>query len=145
MTGSAPLEGNKKLVVRRGTVDSVDLYEIKDSELDILERGSSADLQLNFSIFLVSIAFSAICALSTSTFASESIKTVFIVVSVFGILLGSYLILAWWRSRNSVKELCKTIRKRIAPESFASSEDQDVGDAEEAGAACNLLDEPPQG
>lgn len=39
--------------VRRGKVESVDLYEIKDSELDILEQGTPATLQLNFAIFFV--------------------------------------------------------------------------------------------
>jgi len=46
-------EDSKPLRVRRGRVESVDLYEIKDSELEIFQRGSPADLQLNFAIFLL--------------------------------------------------------------------------------------------
>ena len=46
-------ELGEKLIVRRGRVDSVDLYEVKENELELLEKGSPASLQLNFSIFLL--------------------------------------------------------------------------------------------
>ena len=105
---------DKPLVVRRGRVESVDLYEIKDSELDVLEKGTPADIQLNFAIFLLSIAFSAICSLATATFPDSMTKTTFIVVSVIGILLGLYLLIAWWKSRTSLKALCRKIRERIS-------------------------------
>jgi len=42
---------DSKLRVRRGRVESVDLYEIKDTELDELEKGTPAELQLNFAVF----------------------------------------------------------------------------------------------
>ena len=57
------LDDSTPLRVRRGRVESVDLYEIKDTELDTLEKGTPADLQLNFAIFLLSLAFSAIASL----------------------------------------------------------------------------------
>lgn len=110
------LDGSKPLVVRRGRVESVDLYEIKDNELDTLERGTPADLQLNFAVFLLSVAFSAIGALSTATFPSKTIEIIFIVISVVGVLMGVYLMIAWWRTRSSVKDLCKRIRQRIPPD-----------------------------
>lgn len=110
------VDGSKPLIVRRGRVESVDLYEIKDNELDTLERGTPADLQLNFAVFLLSIAFSAIGALSTATFPSKTIEIVFIVISVIGILMGAYLMIAWWRTRSSVKQLCLRIRQRIPPD-----------------------------
>ena len=94
----------------------MDLFEIKDSELDLLEKGSSADLQLNFAIFLVSLAFSAIGALATASFKSDTVKTVFIVVTVVGILLGLFLFISWLRNRTSVRAVCDRIRSRIPPE-----------------------------
>ncbi|MNJ74159.1 hypothetical protein D3C77_710510 [compost metagenome] len=82
----------EKIVVRRGRVDSVDLFEVKEHELEMLEQGSPASLQLNFSIFLLSIAFSAILTLTTATVASKIFETVYVVIAVVGILLGSYLV-----------------------------------------------------
>lgn len=82
---------DKPLRVRRGRVESVDLYEIKDNELELFRKGSPADLQLNFAIFLLSLAFSAIGTLSTATFANATVHTTYIVIAVVGVLLGIYL------------------------------------------------------
>jgi len=133
-------EGDKALVVRRGRVESVDLYEIKDSELDLLERGSPADLQLNFAIFLVSMAFSAICTLATATFSNKTIENAFIVVSVVGILLGAYLLIAWWTNRKSLKDVCARIRQRIPPEIAAT--DLDTEEPDQEPEAAENPDEP---
>ncbi len=115
-TPHKPLDEDQPLRIRRGRVDSVDLYEIKDSELDLLEKGSPADLQLNFAVFLLSIAFSAICALATATFPNAKVETVFTLVAVVGILLGGYLMIAWFRTRTSIRVICKGIRGRIPPD-----------------------------
>jgi hypothetical protein len=108
--------GEKPLRVRRGRVDSLDLFEIKDSELDALERGP-ADFQLAFATFLLSLAFSAICTLATTTtFVSENVKIIFLIVPVVGILMGVYLLASWFRARRSVSAICKRIRERIPPD-----------------------------
>jgi hypothetical protein len=115
-------DADKPLVVRRGRVESVDLYEIKESELDLLERGSPAALQLNFAIFLLSLAFSAICALATATFASPKVANAFLFTSIVGILLGSYLLIAWYRSYRSSSSVCARIRGRISLDTARSPE-----------------------
>ena len=106
-------QDDKPLRVRRGRVESVDLYEIKDSELELFRKGSPADLELNFAIFALSMAFSAILALFTSTFTNPTIHTAAIVVAVVGTLFGAYLLIAWWRNRTSVSSACDVIRQRI--------------------------------
>lgn len=106
-------DDSKPLRIRRGRVESVDLYEIKDSELEIFQRGSPADLQLNFAIFLLSLAFSAIASLATATFTSYNVHTTFVVVAVVGVLLGSYLLISWYRNRTSLHTLCNRVRERI--------------------------------
>ena len=113
--------------VRRGRVESVDLYEIKDSELDLLEKGSPADLQLNFAIFLLSTAFASFCSLITATFESQTIKIAFIVITVAGVIVGAYLILAWYRNHTSQRSLCKRIRERIPPDVAILEPNEDNG------------------
>jgi hypothetical protein len=113
MASSFPGKDGEKLLIRRGRVESVDLYEIKDAELDLFERGSPADLQLNFAIFLLSISFSAMVSLFTATFSNQTVHTTFVVVAVVGVLIGAYLLIAWWQNRSSVQKLCRVIRKRI--------------------------------
>jgi hypothetical protein len=94
-------------------VESVDLYEIKDSELELFRKGSPADLQLNFAIFLLSLSFTSMAALGTSTFPNNDIHTTFIVVAVVGILMGVYLLISWARNRTSLTSACDRIRERI--------------------------------
>ena len=108
--------GDVTLKVRRGRVDSVDLYEIKDTELDLLERGSPADLQLNFAIFLLSTALTALGTLFTTAFRSSVTRTVYIVIGVVGLLGGAYLLIAWGRNRSTLKQTCARIRGRIPPD-----------------------------
>jgi hypothetical protein len=106
-------QDDKPIRIRRGRVESVDLYEIKDTELEIFRRGSPADLQLNFAIFLLSLAFTAIAALYTAKFNNDNVHTTFIVVAVVGILMGLYLIISWLRNRTSLTTVCDRIRERI--------------------------------
>lgn len=135
------LDGSTSLRVRRGRVESVDLYEIKDTELDSLEKGTPAELQLNFAVFLLSTSFAAISTLLTATFPNKTTETIFIVVSVVGLLIGIYLLIAWARTRSDVKKLCQRIRQRI-PQDVAlpiasvdsDEEPPEVGDPEVAPA-----------
>ncbi|MCJ7646056.1 hypothetical protein MUO65_04015 [bacterium] len=109
--------GEKSLRIRLGRVDSVDLYEIKDSELDLLEKGSPSGLYLNFSIFLFSIAFSALAALCTTTsFKYALMQTVFVVIMVVGFIIGALLLILWYRGRKDITEVITKIRNRIPPE-----------------------------
>ena len=112
---STPNTGTEStpLRVRRGRVASVDLYEVKDSELDLLEKGSPASIQLNFAIFLFSLAFSSIVSLCSATFESDVTKTIFIFIAVIGILMGAYLLIIWWKTRKSIRAVVDGIRERI--------------------------------
>jgi len=113
----------KELVVRRGRVACVDLYEIKDSELLLLEKGSPAGVCFNFAIFLLSIAFTAIASLCTATFGNPKHETLFIIISVVGSLGGLFLLIIWWLMRRSISATVREIRNRIpALEPSASSQ-----------------------
>ena len=102
-----------KLPVRRGRVASVDLYEVKEYELELLEKGAGGTLQFNFAIFLFSTAFTCIAALATADFKWDLAKTIFTFITVVGLLFGGYLMLSWWRTRTSLKEVVSVIRSRI--------------------------------
>ena len=112
-TPNPDYQDDKPLRVRRGRVESVDLYEIKDSELELFRKGSPADLQFNFAIFALSVAFSAIFSLCTATFHNDSVHTAVIVVAVVGTLFGGYLLIAWRKNRTSLMTACDVIRNRI--------------------------------
>ncbi|MCY3741260.1 MAG: hypothetical protein OXH00_09595 [Candidatus Poribacteria bacterium] len=104
---------DEKPLIRRGRVDSLDIYEVKEHELELLENGSAGTLQFNFAIFLFSIALTCIAALATADFKWEIVKSIFVFTTVVGLVVGSYLMLSWWRTRTSLKEVVSVIKNRI--------------------------------
>ena len=108
--------------VNLGKVESVDLYEIKDSELDLLEKGSLVSLDFTFAIFLFSTAFTSIAALATSDFKTQTLESIFLFVSIIGIIGGVYFIIRWWLSRTPLREVVLTIKNRIKPDTRQPSE-----------------------
>lgn len=113
---SSSVRGNEEnsVKVRCGRVESVDLYEVKDSELDLLEKGSPAAIQLNFAIFLISLAlscFSTLC--TTKDFRWPIAQNAFLFITIVGFFLGGYLLIIWWKTNKSISDLVKTIKKRM--------------------------------
>lgn len=104
---------DEKLLVRRGRVDSVNLYEVKEHELELLEQGAAGTLQLNFAIFLFSIASTCIAAVATADFKSDLVESIFVFTIVVGFIFGAYLMLSWWRIRQSITKVVSTIRSRL--------------------------------
>lgn len=98
--------------VVRKKVTSVILYEVKENELDVLEKGRQSDIFLNFSIFCYSTMLTCIASLFTSTFDNEFYKIAFFCVTVIGAILGTILLILWWKGKDSVKDIIKTIRAR---------------------------------
>jgi len=116
----------KPLLVRRGRVDSVDLYEVKEYELELLENGEPTGIHLNFSIFLLSIGFSCIITLCTATFTKLIIENTFLFISIIGIMGGLYLLILWWRGRKSIKSIIRIIKNRIPPDIIIQKEEVEV-------------------
>ncbi|MEX6690185.1 hypothetical protein QTN47_21930 [Danxiaibacter flavus] len=118
-------QADKPFMVRRGRVDSVNLYEVKENELDLLENGEEANLQLNFAIFLFSLSFSGILTLSSATFKTPLLQQGFLFTTIIGFIVGTYLLIRWWIGRKSIRKVIKTIRDRISPDSILEVEESE--------------------
>ena len=103
--------GCNEVKILRGRVDSLSLYEITDTELDILEKGSPNSLYLNFGIFLFPVGLSFLIALLSTDIQSPNTFTVFVVLSVVGILGGFFLIILWLRTKREVTDVVRKIKK----------------------------------
>ena len=106
--------GQNELIIVRGRVDSLSLYEITDHELDVLEKGSPGSLHLNFGIFLLSVGLSFFITLLSTDIQSVKIFTVFVVLSSVGILGGTFLMFLWHKMKSEVTDVVGKIKKRIA-------------------------------
>ena len=107
--------------IRRGRFDKLTIYEISDTELELLERGSPDSTFLNFAIFLLSSAISFTVALFTTTITSERTFIIFVVITIIGYLGAFLLFLLWRKSHKSVSKTVETIKKRLPPEGVAES------------------------
>jgi hypothetical protein len=117
------IQPTQETVIRRGRVASIDLYEIKESELEILEKGSNADIYLNFSIALLSLSISITTAFFSATFTNKLAETFFIVIDVIGFIIGLILLFLWYRGRKDVRIIIKAIRDRMPPEVVITGHD----------------------
>lgn len=102
--------------IRRARYDRLTIYEVEESELTILERGSPDSIYLSFAIALLSAALSFTAALASATVQSDRTYTVMVVITVVGYVTGTVLAALWWRSRASVRACVATIRNRLVPE-----------------------------
>lgn len=105
--------GENDFKVIRGKVGSVSLYEITDSELDLLEKGSPSSIYLNFAIFLSSIGASFLISLLSTDITNIKVFTIFLVFSIIGILGGSLLFIVWFRMKGEISLVINKIKERI--------------------------------
>lgn len=84
--------------------------------MKFLERGSPDSLFLNFAVFLLSVAVSFLIAVTTTVIESDRLFTVYIVVTVVGLVTGFVLLAIWYRNRQSVSVIVAKIRSRLPPE-----------------------------
>lgn len=102
--------------IRRARLDQVTIYEITESELEALERGSPDSLFLNFAVALLSMAISLSVTFATTEIKSIQILCVLTILCAIGYVLGLLFLLLWWRNYRSMGALATTIRKRLPPD-----------------------------
>ena len=111
--------------IHRARLDKLSIFEVSESELETLERGSPDSLFLNLAIFVSSVAISFSITLATTTIASTRTFNVLVIVTVVGYIAGITFGLLWWRSHKSVKSVVKQIRNRLPPEGVRAPPDGD--------------------
>ena len=105
-------------VVRRARFQRLTIDEAEESELLILERGTLSSIYSNISIALLSLAVGLTATLTTAAFPSDRAWLLFLVVTVFGYIVGASLLLIGWRSRKSISDCVREIRRRLPTESL---------------------------
>lgn len=104
------INGQTRVCVHK--VDEIAIFEVTEAELDNLEKGRLADIYLQFAIFLLSTALTTTITIFTVTFNSRMMETLFICCSVIGFIIGIFLLLIWYKNKDSVKGVIEKIRSR---------------------------------
>lgn len=104
-------EGKPEII--KGPLGSISIYEITDYELEILQGSSSDSIILNFAIFFLTTAFTLFVGYSTGVIPSENLKIIYLISITIGMTAGVVLIIWWYKTKQSSKEIVKKIKKRI--------------------------------
>lgn len=114
--------------ILRAKIDSLSVYEVTDSELKTLERGSPSSIYLNFAILLISIGFSFFISLVSLDIESVKLFSTFLVFTLVGGIGGVVLSFLWYRERGEVSDVIKSIQDRI-PQSETVKVEETEGEA----------------
>jgi hypothetical protein len=102
--------------VRRARIDTLNIYEVSESELQMLANGSPDSIFMNFAIFLLSVAISLFIVLLTTNIEYARVFYIFVIITVIGFIGGFLLLALWWWYRRSVSSIFDQIRRRMPPE-----------------------------
>ncbi len=128
MTDSNLPASDENIPIRRGRLGSVIVYDVRKDELELLEKGGEATIQLNFAVFLYSITIAAVIALvCTKDFRWANVSIIFVLVSIFSFIFGTYFTIIWRRSKKSITNTVLEIRNRLNGQ---ESDDDDQDDPE---------------
>jgi len=108
--------------IRRAILSQLTIYEVEESELETLEKGSPDSFYLTFSVFLLTTAISFLITLITAT-VSDKISIVFVLITIVGFVFGVFLLIVWCKKRKSIPDLIDKIRKRLPPEGIQYERD----------------------
>jgi hypothetical protein len=114
-------------IIRRARYQRLTIYEVEESELQILETGSPDSILLNIAIALFTFAATLTVTLFTATFASNAVETALISATIVGYVAGGILVSIWFRTRSAVSKCVKAIRDRLPPDWVADSADDVQG------------------
>ena len=118
-----PPHDEESLPVRRGRVDSVDLFEVKEGELEKIELGlKDTPLDLSYASILLSSGLTCIGSLATSDFKWEIAKLLYVSIAFFGPIFSIYFFFRWWGKRSSNASVIDTIKKRIETKNGGSKD-----------------------
>ena len=102
----------------RARLDTLNVYEISENELESLERGGPESLLLNFAIFFLSNAISLTVPLMMSDvdIKSNRVFIVLVVVCVISWITSIVLGALWLNGYRSKKSVIRIIKKRLPAE-----------------------------
>lgn len=99
--------------IERGAIGSITIYEVTDTELDILKEGDDGGIKLNIFFFCLSACMSLIISILTCTFDTEFKYGCFLTSSVFLGLISFWYLFLYFRGGKKTDNIYKSIKARM--------------------------------
>ena len=113
MNGTLENEGSAGPKIRRGMVDSINIYEITESELEVLENATPTGVLFDVGVACLSTAISFVVTLTTTTIPNDRMFYSYLIVCILGFIASVFFLIMWWAGRKSVKVVIRKIKDRI--------------------------------
>lgn len=98
--------------VERHHIETVNIYEVSDSELRELEMGNEADTFLNIGLSCISFAIAFFLSILSSSFKNDFWKLLICCLTVIFGLAGIIMLILWGTKRKSKESIIEVIRNR---------------------------------
>lgn len=125
-------EQKETIGINRGKLDSLNIYEVSERELQIIEKGSNDSIFLNFGIFFLSVAISFFVVLFTVDFFYDDrddllIKfIVFLCVAILTLIGSIICFVAWWRNKDDFKSTIAEIKQRMKEKKVDTDDEESI-------------------
>ncbi len=108
-------QGSQRLApaVNIALLGELNVYVVHEHELDRIAEGSPATLAFNGAIALLSMGVAFLLTVTTTTIQRQWLFDVYLFVSINFLLVGSVLLVYWWRTRSSVRRIVQSIKSRM--------------------------------
>lgn len=130
----APVQNNssESVHVVRHKVDSLKLYDVKEEELEILEKGSPESLLLSIAIALISSAFSIFVSMPPFEAMLKNLILLFLMIAFS--VVGIVLLIVWFSQNKSTTNIIKRIKSR-RPDDEPDDNEQEKSSNQDANMA----------
>jgi hypothetical protein len=114
-------------VIREAPPGELKIYRVYEHQLDLLAQGSPASLMLNFSLFFLGVAATALGTLVTAPPNSDRVFYSFLIVFLVCLIAGIVLLAVWLFTHRSVKRLVADIKAQMPPNPAIQQEPPESG------------------
>ena len=103
-------------IIRHAPMDEIILYQIYEGELDTIEEGSADSVILNLAIFLLGVGFSFLSNALLLDRPNSIVRfNIFVGILICSLIIGSIMLVVWWKLPNRRDKIIEKIRKRYKP------------------------------
>lgn len=89
------------------------LYFVNETELSVLERGSTSSLYLTFGLALLSIFSSFAIVLFSTPISSDRVFYVFFIIASVSLISSIILLILWRRAEDETTGIIRCIKERF--------------------------------
>ena len=102
-------------VVRFAPPGELNVYPVYEHQLDALAQGAPSSLYLNFSLFFLGVATTALGTLISIPQDSDRAYYTFLIVLLGTAIAGVVLLALWWVTSKSARQVIAEIKSQMPP------------------------------